>query len=320
MAETALRHRLAEDVDEHRRRLAELWARGSAVAADNPAAWLRTRIGADAIATESDRNRPIAAPYPKLMTSNLNVDQGGAIVMCSAGSASAAGVPIDRWVFPWAGAGAADHWSPTNRWAFDESPAMRAVGRDALALAGSGIDDCALIDLYSCFPVAVRVAQRELMIPSDREWTITGGLTFAAGPLNCYCILPLTRAVGLLRSSGGDRALLTGNGGYFTKHSAVVLAATPPPHGFRSSHPQAEIDALPFRPTPDGPARTGTVETYTVTYDRVMRPERAILAVLDDEGRRHLAETAEHGAITELLAGDECGRPVDLDGTTAHLR
>jgi acetyl-CoA C-acetyltransferase len=201
MAETALRHRLGEGVDEHLRRIAGLWSRASAVAAANPHAWLRGELSADEIMTTTDRNRPIAAPYPKLMTSNLNVDQGGAVVMCSVAAAEAAGVPRDRWVFPWSGAGAADHWYPTNRWAFDESPAMRFVGRDALALAGLAVDDCALIDLYSCFPVAVQVAQREMGVSPDREFTITGGLTFAAGPLNCYCILPLTRSVELLRAA-----------------------------------------------------------------------------------------------------------------------
>ena len=319
MAETALRHRLGEGVDEHVRRIAGLWSRASAVAAANPHAWLRGALSADEIMTTTDRNRPIAAPYPKLMTSNLNVDQGGAVVMCSVAAAEAAGVPRDRWVFPWSGAGAADHWYPTNRWAFDESPAMRFVGRDALALAGLAVDDCALIDLYSCFPVAVQVAQREIGVSPDREFTITGGLTFAAGPLNCYCILPLTRSVELLRAAPAQRALLTGNGGYFTKHSALVLSAEPSPDGFRSSHPQDAVDALPSRPTPTEPATAGSLEAYTVTFDREMRPERAILAVLDDAGRRHWADSTDDATMRELLDTDCCERRVELDATTAHL-
>jgi len=320
MAETALRHRLGEDHDAHLRRIAGLWSRASAVAAANPHAWLRNELSADEIMTVTDRNRPIAAPYPKLMTSNLNVDQGGAVVVCSAAAAEAAGVPRDRWVFPWSGSGAADHWYPTNRWAFDESPAMRFVGRDVLALAGLTVDDCALIDLYSCFPVAVQVAQREMGVSPERDFTITGGLTFAAGPLNCYCILPLTRSIELLRDAPGQRALLTGNGGYFTKHSAVVLSAEPSPHGFRSSHPQAEVDALPARPTPTSTVSSGAVETYTVTFDRDMRPDRAILAVLDADGQRHWADSTDAETLDELLSVDCCERKVELDGTTASLR
>ena len=312
MAETALRHRLGEGVDEHRRRIASMWARASEIAAANPNAWLRQARSADEIATTDERNRPIAAPYPKLMTSNLNVDQGGAVVMCSAATAERLGVPADRWVFPLSGAGAADHPSMTTRWAFDESPAMRLVGRDALGLAGVDVDDCALIDLYSCFPVAVQVAQRELGIAPERDWTITGGLTFAAGPMNCYCILPLTRAVELLRAAPDQHALLTGNGGMFSKHSALVLSGTPSPNGFRSGSPQAEVDALPARPAPDAPAQRATLEAYTVLFDRDMQPERAILASLDDEGRRHWSDSTDASTMAELLSTDACGTDVTL--------
>jgi acetyl-CoA C-acetyltransferase len=311
-AETALRHRLGEGIDEHRRRIAAMWSRASEIAAANPNAWLRRALSPDDVATVGERNRPIASPYSKLMTSNLNVDQGGAIVMCSAEAADRLGVPRDRWVFPWSGAGAADHPSMTTRWALDESPAMRLVGREALGRAGVGVDECALLDLYSCFPVAVQVAQREIGVPADRDWTITGGLTFAAGPMNCYCILPLTRAVELLRATPGERAFLTGNGGYFSKHSALVLSGTPSPTGFSSGSPQADVDALPSRPAPTEPVGVAMLEAYTVLYDREMQPERAILASLDDEGRRHWSDTTDRSTMDDLLAHDSCGTPVEL--------
>ncbi len=319
MAETALRHRLGEGIDEHRHRVARLWASASEVAAANPNAWLRDPVSATEIATISSTNRPVASPYPKLMTSNLDVDQGGAVIVCSASAAEAAGVPRDRWVFPWTGSGAADHWYPTNRWAFDESPAMRLTGRRALELAGVALDECAHVDLYSCFPVAVQVAQRELGADPTRPFTITGGLTFAAGPLNCYCLLPLTRAVSLLRESRADRAFLTGNGGSFTKHSAVVLAAEAPPTGFASDSPQAEVDALPSRSSPAGPVESATLETYTVTFDRDMQPERAIMACLDDAGSRRWAASTEADLMRTLLADDCCERPVRLIGNGAEL-
>lgn len=319
MAETALRHRLGETIDEHRARVAQLWSRASHVAANNPDAWSRTPLDAATIATESASNRPVSSPYPKLMTSNLDVDQGGAVVMCSAESAEAAGVPADRWIFPWSGVGVTDEWHATNRWAFDESPAMRLSGTRTLELAGLDHDDCALVDLYSCFPVAVQLAQRELGIDPAREFTITGGLTFAAGPLNCYCILPLTRAVHLLRCSPDDRALLTGNGGLFTKHSALVLSGRPPAAGFRTADAQSEVDGLPSRPSPAASVPTATLETYTVTFDRDMQPERAILACLDDAGSRHWAESSDAATMNELLTTDCCGRPVALDGRTAAL-
>lgn len=319
MSETAIRHRNGESVDGHRGRIAALWAGAAAVAASNPDAWIRSAPSAEQIASVTARNRPVAAPYPKLMVSNLDVDQGGAVVMCTVAAAEAAGVPRDRWVFPWSGAGANDHWYPTNRWAFDESPAMRFAGRRALELAGVGHDDCELLDLYSCFPSAVQLAQRELGISPDRPFTITGGLTFAGGPLNCYCILPLTRAVHLMREREGARAFLTGNGGTFTEHSMLVLGAAPAANGFRADSVQASVDALPRRADPMSRPAGATIETYTVTYGRTGGPERAVLACLAHDGTRQYGLSTDPGVIAALLAGDRCGTPVDLDGDTAHL-
>ncbi|MEO6652453.1 MAG: hypothetical protein ABIP17_07345 [Ilumatobacteraceae bacterium] len=319
MAETANRHRLGLTIDEHRRRIAGMWADASEIAFRNPQAWSRQPVDATTIATPSESNRPVASPYPKMMTSNLNVDQGGAIVMCSAAAADAAGIPRDRWVFPWAGVGAADAWHATNRWAFDESPAMRISGNRTLELAGVDHGDCELIDIYSCFPVAVQVAQRELGLDPARDWTFTGGLTFAAGPLNCYCILPLTRVVTLLRESPGRRAFVTGNGGVFTKHSSLVLSGEPSRSGFVTDDVQTEVDALPQRADPAGPVENATLEAYTVTFDREMQPERAILTCLDDAGSRHWAESTDTSTMNELLTTDRCGQPVHLHERTAHL-
>jgi acetyl-CoA C-acetyltransferase len=196
---------------------------------------------------------------------------------------------------------------------------MRVAGSRTLELAGITHDDCAFVDLYSCFPVAVQLAQRELRFDPSRDFTITGGLTFAAGPVHCYCILPLTRAVGLLRDDPAQRAFLTGNGGVFTKHSALVLAGEPPELGFRTMDSQADVDALPSRPTATGPAPDVMLETYTVTFDRERRPERAILACLDQVGSRHWAESADPDTMTELLGSDCCERPVRLDGRAAMV-
>ncbi len=320
MAETALRHRTGETLDAHRQRVAALWAGASAAAAANPDAWLRDAVSAEQIATVTDRNRPIASPYPKLMVSNVDVDQGGAIVICSAAAAQAVGVPRERWVFPWSGVAAHDPWFVTNRWAFDESPAMRLAGNRALELAGVGHEDCELLDLYSCFPVAVQVAQRELGIDATRPFTVTGGLTFGGGPLNCYCILPLTRTVHLLRDRPGANAFLTGNGGLFTKHSMLVLGAAPSGFGFRTDAVQAAADSMPYRPTPESaPVGDMTLETYTVRYDRDGAPERALLACLDAAGARHFGDSTDPGLIAELLATDACGRPARLDDGTGEL-
>ncbi len=308
LSEVALRHRRQETAERHRDRIAGLWERASRVASRNPAAWITEPRSAEEIATVSPANRMIAAPYPKLMTSNINVDQAAAVVLMSAGAASAAGISPGRIVPLWSGAGAHDHWITRTRWALDESPALRLAGRRALELAGRTVEEVELLDLYSCFPVAVEVAQTELGVDVDRDFTITGGLTFAGGPLNCYCMHSLCRAVDLIRG-GAESALVTGNGGYFTKHSFTVLGSEPAPSGFRLDRPQAAVDALPRRPATSLPPASGTIESYTVTYDSAGEAERAIVAVLDSAGVRTWTNTQRRDTIDVLLAADHCGTP-----------
>ena len=94
----------------------------------NPYAWLRDARTADEIITATEANRMIAYPYTKLLTANMQVDQGAAIIMCSAAAAESAGIPRDRWVFPLAGADADDHWFLSHRLDFHSSPAIRLAG------------------------------------------------------------------------------------------------------------------------------------------------------------------------------------------------
>lgn len=313
MAETAIRHRCGELPAAHRERIAALWARAAEVATGNPHAWLREGYSAGDIAAAGPGNRMVAAPYSKLMTSNLDVDQGVALVICAASTAEECGVPLDRCVFPWVGTAAADQQSPGRRWALDESPAMRIAGRCALELAARRADEIDLLDLYSCFPSAVQVAQRELALECDRPFTVTGGLTFAGGPFNSYCLHALATAVTELRERGGSAtALLSGNGGYFSKHSFAVLGAEPAARAYVYAKPQQEVDAHPIRPEPEPDATGGTLEAYTVAFSRDGEPERGIVGVLGASGARTWADTSDAHTIAALLTDDQVGRPVEL--------
>src|SRR5213082_3959506 len=77
----------------------QLWSTYSAVAAENPNAWLKRRFTSDEITTPSPDNRMIAWPYTKLMVANPTVNMGGAILMTSLAKARAAGVPEDRLIY-----------------------------------------------------------------------------------------------------------------------------------------------------------------------------------------------------------------------------
>ncbi len=322
LLENALRGAHGWTLDEHRSRIGELWAQFSRVAAGNPFAWLPEPRTAEEITLPGPRNRPVAFPYPKLCTANLQVDQSAALICCSVEAARAAGVPEDRWVFPLSGADAHDHWFMSDRLELHRSPAIRTAGERALALAGIGLDDVTAVDLYSCFPCAVQIAAGELGLAVDdpsRPLTVTGGLTFAGGPGNNYTTHGIATMVARLRQAPGTVGLVTGLGWYATKHAVGVYASRPPDHeggdGFRWEDVQARVDAEPACPTDVGATGTVTVETYTVVYDRDGVPGRGIFACRTPAGARTWAESTDRDVLGDITSTEGIGRTGTLDAT-----
>jgi len=313
--ENALRAAHGWTLSEHAAHIGNLWTRFSQVAAANPYAWIRQPRTAEEITTPSADNRMVSFPYPKLCTANMQVDQGAGYIVCSVEAARSAGVPEDRWVFPLAGADANDHWFISHRPELHRSPAIRLAGRAALEMAGLTIDDIGPIDLYSCFPVVVQMAARELGLPLDdpgRPLTLTGGLTFGGGPGNNYTSHGIAQAVGALRAAPGTVGLVTGLGWYATKHSIGLYASRPPAHGghepFAWRDLQPEVDALPqcrVDSEASGPVR---VETYTVAFDREGAPERGIVACRTGDDSRAWGNIADADTLAALCTTEGIGR------------
>ena len=316
MFDVALRAAAGLGVDEHRQRLGALWSRFSEVAATNPHAWIRQRFSPEEVATPTAQNRMVGFPYTKLMNSNNNVEQGAAVVLCSAAAARSAGVPTDRWVFPLAGTDAHDHWYVTQRWDLHSSPAIRIAGNRAFELAGVGPDDLAHVDLYSCFPSAVQVAADELGLGTQRQLTVTGGMSFAGGPWGNYVTHAIATMADVLRADPGSLGLVTGNGGYLTKHSFGVYSTTPPTQPFRWEDCQAEVDATPRRRgAPDHHGEV-MVESYTVMHGRD-GAETALAACLTPDGARCWARSTDADLMAHLM-GEECvgvAAEIEPDGT-----
>jgi acetyl-CoA C-acetyltransferase len=113
--EQAHRAVLGRELEEHVVAMSELWARFSEVAATNPHAWIQEAYTAEEIRSPSPDNRMIGFPYTKRLNSNNAVEQGAALILCSAERAEALGVPRDRWVFPVSGTDAHDHYFVSER-------------------------------------------------------------------------------------------------------------------------------------------------------------------------------------------------------------
>jgi len=322
MFETAVRAASGRDPDEHLVLITELWSRFSDVAATNPYAWSGEALSAEQIRTVSAQNRMIGSPYRKVMNSNNDVDMAAAVIICSVERARTWGVAEDRWVFPHAGTDCHEHPFVSNRYSLARTPAVEIGGRRVLELAGAGVDDMEVVDLYSCFPSAVQLGAQSLGLGLDRQLTRTGGLAFAGGPWNNYVMHAIATVVGDLRQRPGELGLVWANGGYTTKHSFGVYASTPPEGTFRHDAPQGEVDALPSRElaTAEEAAGAATIEAFTVMHARDGSPEQAIAACLLDDGRRAWGTSGEPDVVGSMAEGEWVGHPTTLgiDGTL-HL-
>lgn len=316
--ETARRATSRRSVAEQRDRIGALWSSFSSVAATNPHAWSPERIAAATITTPTAENRLVVAPYTKLMTANMFVDMGSALLLVAYEVAQQLGVAEDRMVFPLTGADAMDHYYFSERDALDRSPAIAAAGRAVFAAAGLGVDDVARFDLYSCFPAAVQIAMTELDLSGPdggdrRPLTVTGGLTFAGGPFNNYAGHSIAAMVEACRRDRGSVGLVTALGWYVTKHALGLYSSTPPGLGFRRADPsQAAIDALPRRIVHRHYAGPATVESSAVVMQRDGAPELAIVTVRTPDGGRALANTRDRTAMHSMIVDAWEGRAVEI--------
>lgn len=282
-----------------------LWSRYSEAAAQNPNSWLKRRYAPEEITTPSADNRLIAWPYNKLMVANPSVNMGGALLLTSLAKARAAGIAEDRLVYPLGGASAEEPPDYLVRDQFYESHPQNAVLKAVMDIAGGDGRKFDAIELYSCFPCVPKMARRTLGLGADVQPTVTGGLTFFGAPLNTYMTHAACAMVRRLR--GDDKlGLLYGQGGFVTKHHALVVAKTPRRDVLaQETSVQGEADRN-RRAAPEFVTEAsgkGEVESFTVLYDRGGEAEHGVVMLRTANDRRTLARipASDDATLARLL-------------------
>lgn len=308
--ENALRHADGTSIEEHRRAVGELWARFSRTASSNPFAWSPQARTALDIASPSERNPMLAFPYTKLHTASWNVDQAAGLVFCSAATARELGVPKDRWIFPIGVVDSNHMLALCERALLHRSPgfargACRLAERTDVAL-----DEIEHMELYSCFPAAVRVQLRELDIPPERSLTLTGGMPFAGGPLNNFVLQALVRMAEVLRGAPGTTGLVTAVSGILNKQGLSLWASRPPARPFvyddvasDVAEATSTVTVVGDRPGP------GTIASYTVLFEGG-KPQTGVALVDFPDAQRTIATTDDAALVHEMLQEEFCGRAV----------
>lgn len=322
MIDNALRATEGLSLAQQATEVAELWERFNRVARTNPEAAFPTPMDAVAIATPTPDNRPLAFPYNKWHSTQWTVNQAAALILCPVETAERLGVDPDRWVFPLVGLESGHAVSLLRRRTPSAWPAMEVLGRAAAARIGRPLAEVERIELYSCFPAAVRVQQRALGLDPAGTPTITGGMAFAGGPFNNFVLQSMVAMVRVLRDEPASLGAVTTVSGLLTKPGIGVWSATPDGRPPLVADLAAEVapvtGVVPVVETLDGYEGGATVVTTTTTFDG-MDPVRTVVVCDTDDGRRAVAVSDEPGtaarAVTEELIGTRvriAGGPFDL--------
>jgi len=313
MQESAYRAKHGWSVAEHRDRLADLGARFSQVAADNPRAWQRKPVAAATIRAASERNPMQAFPYTRLHCSTWNVDQAAALLFCSAARAEALGIARSNWIFPVASTESNHMVAVSARADLADCPGARIAGRAALEAGAIDVKHLDLVELYSCFPIAVEAYAAALGLSLERDLTITGGMAFAGGPYNNYVLQATCRAAELLRAARGRNALVSSVSGVLTKQGFGLWSRNPAPHGFVNADlSEAVAREQRVLEVEEDYSGSATVAGYTVLHGRGQAP-RALALVDTPDLRRALVESEDAVLIERLQEEEYVGRQVRIE-------
>jgi acetyl-CoA C-acetyltransferase len=315
MIDNALRAADGLTIAEHRTEIAELWSRFADVAATNSDAAFGREVEASWIATPSEDNRPLAFPYNKWHSTQWTVNQAAALVLCSVEAAERHGIGADRWVHPRVGLESSHAVSVLCRERIGAWPAMEVLGETAAAWLGRPIAAVDLIEVYSCFPAAVRVQQRALGLDPNGTPTVTGGMAFAGGPFNNFVLQATAAAATVLRDDPELLGAVTTVSGLLTKPGLGVWSGRPdgrpPLLADLAYEAQSVTGVVDVVATLDGYDGGGTVSTYTVTYEG-MDPTRVVAVCDTDDGRRCVAISSD-----PVLAAFSCAE--ELIGTRVRI-
>ena len=312
--ESAWRAKKGLSMAEHQRQLNDMAQAFSRVAAANPHAWRRKQLAPADLQASPDRNPMQAFPYTRLHCTSWNVDQAGALLLCSAGKARALGIAPSQWVYALAST-ESNHMLPVSARA-DLTGCLGAqlAGQSALAAGGLDASMLDLVELYSCFPIAVESFAQELGLSSARDLTVTGGMPLAGGPFNNYVLQATCRMAELIRSGSGRNGIVSSVSGVLTKQGFGLWARQPGSRPFAlddvtaqtASQTQTRQVANAF----DGNAR---VAGYTVLHDKGQAPRVLVLADTDT-GCRALASSDDPDLTAQVQIAEFCGAKIRISG------
>ena len=318
MIESALRFHQGLGIEEHRDKIARLYSGFSDIAARNPHAWRRESVSADEIRNVTAKNGMLAFPYTKRHSSQWNVNQAAAILVCSAAKAEQLGLENRGWIYPLVATQSKHVVCLAQQRQLHSHPGTVLCGERALTLAGLAVTDITAAELYSCFPSSIESFAQDLKLEDQCPLTVTGAMPFAGGPFNSFNLQGVARMVEVLRAAEGSDlsrrriGLIATLSGIFGKQACALFSNAPNDAGYRFEDITAtvsEVDVpVPLNGNYIGPA---TIVGYTVVFVGE-NPSHGIAICDIPSGERTVATTEDTALLDRMMREEFCGRVIQV--------
>ena len=302
--ETALRNFDEESIHDHKRNIAKMYEKFSEVASKNKSAWLDKPYSAEEISTSSKKNKMISYPYNKLHCTSWNVNQSAALIICSEELANDLKIKEEKRVYPIASSENNHMIAIQQRPKLYESLGMKLAAKKIKEYEKELNIDLDAYDLYSCFPVAVKMFIKALKIKKDKPLSVTGSMPFAGGPLNSYVLHSSVEMIKKIRMGEVNFGLVTGVSGMMTKQSFCIWG-NEYKKGFLH-HDVTEKAALVEKPSKLSKETQGICTIIGYTFFEANDHKMKAILYLEDKNHDRKVLSSQDKHLIDLLESENC--------------
>ena len=309
--ESAFRANKINGFSSHHNDIAKIYSDFSNIAYKNNLGWDDKHYLEEEIMNSNELNPQIAFPYNKKHCASWNVNQSAAILLCSEKIADLLEIDIEKRVYLLA-ASENNNMIPTlQRENLTKPIGMKLAADFILDICNKNKISPNLYDLYSCFPIAVQMFADALKINNISNTTVTGGMSFAGGPLNSYVLNSTVQIIRKIRSNKSDIGIITGVSGMMTKQSFALWSSKRHiPFNFKDvTKDAAELDkALKISDENDG---NGKIIGYTIIKDNNSN-KKAVMYIENDKKKRNIVTSYNKEVINSMENNEWVGKYINF--------
>ena len=307
--ESAFRFMKNKDFHEHHKNISNVYSEFSKIARVNKMGWLEESYTSEDILNPSKSNPQMAFPYNKLHCTSWNVNQAAAMILCSEELADKLNINTKKRIYPIASS-ENNHMIPTIlRKNLYESYGLNLAAKFILDICKKKNIEPSYYDLYSCFPIAVQMFAEALKIKDISSTSLTGGMSFAGGPLNSYVINSTVQLLRKIRENKTNIGIITGVSGMMTKQSFALWSG--------ESNCQYEFIDVTLEASKKETAKElsnkkdgdGKIIGYTVLNDK-NSSKKAVIYIEDISGKRNIIRSYDNEVINRMENNEWVGRNI----------